>query len=97
MNGKLQIFAIFDQKAEAYMPPFSGPSVPWAIRTFGDMAKAPEHPVANHPEDYFLFHIGEMDEDTAAIRPFKVALGCALEKVNDEAEATIQRRIEKMG
>ena len=78
---KLKIFAIFDSKAEAYLPPFMMQATGLAIRTFQDMACDPKHQVGAHPEDYTLFEIGEYSQHDASIDMLeaKVPLGTGIE------------------
>ncbi len=61
----LEIFAVYDEKAGAYLPPFFLPTVQIAKRTFGDCVNDPKHNFGRHPQDYTLFHQGEFDCDTS--------------------------------
>ena len=65
-----QIFSVFDEKAEAYLPPFYLPQVAMAQRTFTDTVNNPESQIAKHPSDYHLFHFGEFDNVTGEFRMF---------------------------
>ena len=38
-----------------------------AIRWFGDISQNKEHPISKHPEDYQLFKVGTMNEDTGEL------------------------------
>lgn len=78
---KLQIFAIYDSKAMAYLPPFFLPNNKMAERSFGEAANSETHQFGKHPADYTLFHIGEFDDATATIisAETKIGLGTALE------------------
>jgi len=62
---KLCIFAVYDQKAGAYLPPFFLPEVAMAIRTFGDCINDEKHQWGLHPEDYTLFHLGDWNNVSA--------------------------------
>lgn len=59
---KLLAFAVFDDKAEAYMPPFFVAAPGQAIRLFTDECKNSESPVGKHPADYRLYRIGSYDD-----------------------------------
>lgn len=54
-----KLFAIRDDKMEAYMPPICFVTRGQAIRWFSDLMHSPEAEVAKHPEDYKLMYIGE--------------------------------------
>lgn len=57
-------FAIFDQKAHAYNPPYFLPHVDIAIRGFAQSVRSPDrYPTMNmFPEDYSLYEVGEFDD-----------------------------------
>ncbi len=61
----LNIFAIYDEKAEQYLPPFFLPQIAQAKRTFSDCINDPQHAFSAHPADYTLFHQGEFDAETS--------------------------------
>ena len=65
-----QIFSVYDEKAEAYLPPFYLPREAMAIRTFSDTINNPESGLFRHPHDYTLFHFGEFDNNTGEFRMF---------------------------
>ena len=79
MNGVLMLFGIYDEKAEAFMPPFVAPTKAHAIRTVADMTTDRESMVARHPGDFSLFCLGAMDQRTGEILPEKVNLGNCVE------------------
>jgi len=64
---KLQIFAVYDSKAQAYLPPFFLPQKGMATRIFQNTANDPKHQFGANPEDYCLFHIGEFDDESSLI------------------------------
>lgn len=78
-----KIFAIYDQKAFAYLPPFTLPRVEMAMRTFGDCVNSPDHQFGQHPEDFTLMEIGTYDDSSAKIVPHELAIsvGTGLEFV----------------
>jgi hypothetical protein len=59
---KLQIMAIRDNAAGAFMRPFFAMSTGAARREFGDIANDSQHAIGKHPEDYCLYHLGEFNE-----------------------------------
>ena len=60
-------FAIYDEKAKAYNPPFFQSQIGQAIRTFSDLAKDPKTSIYAHQEDYSLYHIGQYDDSDAKL------------------------------
>lgn len=59
----LQAFAVYDEKAEAYMAPFFYPGAGLAIRAFQDATKDPDSPISKHPGDYKLYRVGYFDDN----------------------------------
>lgn len=78
---KLEIFAVYDSKAEAYITPFFQPKTNQAKRVFQNASQDIKHAFGRNPEDYTLFHLGSWDDDTALLKPNKTpeSLGLALE------------------
>jgi len=62
-----KIFAIYDQKAHAYLPPFTLPRVEMAERTFMDCVNSKDHAFGLHPADYTLFELGKYDDEKGKI------------------------------
>lgn len=58
---KLKCFAVFDEKARAFLPPWFLPEVQMGVRAFGDCVNDATHAFGRHPADYTLFLIGEFD------------------------------------
>jgi len=64
---RFNIFAIFDDKARAYMTPFFLPENGQAMRAFSDAVNDMSSPVSRHPADYTLFRIASFDDSTGII------------------------------
>lgn len=58
----LEIFTVFDQKANAYLQPFFSPTIETGGRIF-DQAINNEGMFNQYAEDYSLFHLGTFDQD----------------------------------
>lgn len=74
---KQPMYAMFDSKAKAWLPPFLGRSDEDAKLSFAVLCQDGDHPVGRHPADYTLFHVGEWDTEAgemAAVDP-RVNLG----------------------
>lgn len=57
----LEVFTVFDEKAKAFLAPFTARSAPEAVRMFTDTAMDPVSMIAKHPSDFTLFRIGSFD------------------------------------
>lgn len=64
----LKIFAIRDSKAEFYNQPFYQHTRLEAERTFSALANDSKSTIAQHPEDYDLYHLGEYDNISGKIK-----------------------------
>ncbi len=62
-----KIFTVFDEKAQAYIAPFTCHQTGMAIRSFTDACADQTHKFGAHPEDYTLYQIGFFDDETAEI------------------------------
>lgn len=60
-------YSVRDLKAAAFAPPFFLGRDEVALRTFRDALRDPSHPMAQHPEDYVLYYLGEFDDETGSI------------------------------
>lgn len=75
---KLEIFAVRDRQLAAYMQPFFAPTIGSAIRAFSDGMNDGTTPMAKHPDDYDLWHLGSFNDNTGElvkIEPTQVAVG----------------------
>lgn len=72
-----RLFTIFDDKAEAYLPPFVLPGKGMAMRIFGDCVNSKDHQFGVHPEDYTLFDIGSFDDKTGIVGDLEGRCVCA--------------------
>lgn len=66
---KLIAFCIYDEKVEAFKPPFFAQAVGQAVRMFGDLCGDPETPFSKHPDDYRLYRVGEFLETEGRLVP----------------------------
>ena len=63
----LQIFTVFDSAANLFLQPFFAMTAEVAIRQFRELVNDTQHQFGKFPEDYTLFHIGEVDQETGQI------------------------------
>jgi len=66
---KNTIFAIYDEKTQAYFGLHEAPTAGHAIRQFGDHAKNQNSPLNRHPGDYKLYKLATIDVTSGAIIP----------------------------
>lgn len=60
----LNIYAVYDRKAEAYMNPFHAPLDGMAIRMFSQSVNDPQTMLSKYPDDFTLYRIGTFDDQT---------------------------------
>lgn len=71
------MFTVYDQKADAHLPPFILPNIAMAERIFTECAGSDDHQFGRNPEDYTLLQIAEFDDENAELiltTPQKVIL-----------------------
>lgn len=64
---KLNIYTVYDEKAQAYLQPFFTQAHGLARRMFSDSINDPNHHFNRHAADYTLFHIGTYDDADAQL------------------------------
>ncbi len=64
---KQSIFAIYDSKADAYLPPFIATTVEVAKRMFGQAANDNTQDFNRWADDYTLFELGAWDDNKGEI------------------------------
>ena len=65
---RLFVYTVYDSCAGRYDRPFCAMSDGEAMRSFGDIACAADHPLGQHPEHYSIFRLGEYDDNSAVIK-----------------------------
>lgn len=65
----MKMYSVRDSKTEAYLSPFLAENVVTAQRMLIDSMQGNNSMLANHPEDFQLFQIGEFDEQTGEVTP----------------------------
>ena len=61
------LFTVYDEAAQAYLPPFFVPAIGLATRAFKDCINSKDHQFGKHPDQYTLFSLGEFFDDTCEI------------------------------
>lgn len=57
------VFSIYDEKAEAFLPPFVLPKEAQALRLFSDCVNSATHQFGQNPADYNLFRLGTWNDE----------------------------------
>lgn len=61
---KLKVYAVLDEKAKCFLPPFNAQNNGVAIRMFDGAVKNPETLVSKYPADYCLYALAEFDDNS---------------------------------
>lgn len=80
---RLLAFAVYDEKASAFLPPFFMSTRGQAVRAFMDECRRPESAFAAHLEDYTLFGIGTYDQASGNLEgqiPQSILMGISLKE-----------------
>lgn len=56
------VFSVYDEKADAFLPPFILPNAKMAKRVFADCINSDSHQFGLNPSDYTLFELGQFDD-----------------------------------
>jgi hypothetical protein len=64
----INLYAVFDLKARAYMQAFQSQNDHMAIRGFSEACFNPEVPFSKYPKDYSLYKVGEYDDQTGTFK-----------------------------
>jgi len=63
-----ELYAVYDSKAEQFLPPWCVPTKGMALRDFKDACNKEGQPWNRNPEDYTLFYLGTWDGDSAKFK-----------------------------
>lgn len=89
-----KLYTVYDSKMEAYLPPFLAKMKGHAIRMFSDTIAQPDSQFAKHPEDYTLVELGDWNEFTGVLTPYKspVLIGSATEFCRSAEVSSISKK-----
>lgn len=83
---ELQIFSVFDSKAEAFIMPFFSQTIAVACRSFGQACNDEKENFHRYAADYTLFHVGTFEQDTGLITAQKTPINLGLASTFIEAK-----------
>lgn len=75
---KINMYALFDSAAKAYISPFFLAEDGQALRTFSDNVNSDhENNISRHPDQFTLFKLGTYDDSNAKIETLDAPLSLA--------------------
>lgn len=89
---QVNVYAIHDSKAQAYLQPFFSPTHAVAFRNLENAMRNPQSPFAQFPGDFTLFRIASFEDTTGILEPLKAHenLGNLIQfKPSDSAPAAL--------
>lgn len=100
---KLNLYTVFDSQAQRAVVPFVRDNDDVAKRDFISIINNPETPFGKHPEDYFLYYVGEWNDESMNAssfgEPTRIMTGVdALKKQKQDLDAiaSLQAQIDKI-
>lgn len=92
----MNVYAVHDIKAEAYLQPFFAQTNGLAIRMFQQAANDQDHQFWKYAEDYTLFYIGIWDDSAGVLHSVtKEPLGSALQYREGPVVEAITKQTDK--
>lgn len=84
-----KIYAIYDNKAEAFMEPYFAVNAALASRRFQENVQMQDSLFGKYPNDFCLYEIGEFNEQTGHLTNYdeNVNLGLAVDFTDKELKA----------
>lgn len=73
------MYSVYDEKAAAYLPSFTAQTAGAAIRMIMDAISDPKHMLSMHAEDYTLYQLANLDDETGIYTNDKKVLMTVLE------------------
>lgn len=81
---KMNLYAVYDTKAQAYGMLFPCSADGVAMRHFAEKAKDKNSVIGKYPEDHVLFHLGVYDDESGKIEGVTPrSLCCAVQYVEE--------------
>ena len=74
-----KLYVLYDSKSETYTAPTANPARGQALRSFSDAVNEKQNPtvLAQHPQDFTLFEIGEYDIYTGTLSLYEARVSVA--------------------
>lgn len=75
---KLQVFSVYDSKAEAFIQPWYSQTLGTALRSFEQAVNTESHDFQKFAGDYTLFHLGSFDQTKGRFDQLETPLNLGL-------------------
>lgn len=88
----LKMFAIRDEKAETFHPPYFQPTHGEGERYFKDLCRESKSPLSQYPEDFDLWYLGDYETNTGKFSPLQTpqhlmkAVQCVKQKLDSKSD-----------
>lgn len=84
----LQVFSVYDDKAQCYQTVHPMTHKGAALRSFGDAVLDKNTQLSRHPSDYKLYLIGTFDDSSGLLNPVNPPelIGCGIDFINPLTE-----------
>ena len=79
-----KLYAIFDRQRMAYLAIMEKPNHAVALRDFDSIAKDKSGLVNRYPEDFAMYYLGTMDEETGELTSEKQKIGEAKDYIGEK-------------
>ena len=89
----LKVFSVFDSKLQVFNTPFFSRSAADASRSFSDLVRDSRTTVGQHPDDFFLYEIGQYSDETGelvASAPTQIAAATAFVSAIEDLKAAAE-------
>lgn len=70
----LNILAVKDRAADAFMQPFFAPTEAMAVRSFEEECGKADSVFSKHPTDFDLYWLGSFDDNKGAVTPGEIRM-----------------------
>ena len=84
---KLEIFSVWDARLKAFNTPWFSPNSQTAIRDCSMLVRRPETKLGEFPEDYWLYKVGEWDDESGEL------VDCESEKIARLDQLQVQEEL----
>lgn len=89
----LNVMAVKDRAADAYMQPFFSPTEAMAVRSFREECGKAESPFFKNPEDFDLYWLGSFDDNKGVIQSESPRLVARAQDLKQRADVVpLERR-----
>ena len=90
----LKVFSVFDSKLQVFNTPFFSRSAADASRSFSDLVRDGRTTVGQHPDDFFLYEIGQYTDETGELVATQIAAATAFVSTIEDLKAAAPAKTE---